>query len=376
MSEDEKSYYQQHFPELERKYDSSIIFILSQLSNLKPTGLLGYISSLTWQTGENFKRLREHIFTKTSLAEIVNLPFNVFKDAYVDTGIYVISKKYKKAYGIYLFDKKAEIVNLNNITLKQIDRNFIKAPDYKVILDPISASIVDKINSKKGFTTLGEITSSTQGLAGNMYRLKPVKSAGLYPFLEKGQAHRYVLHIENLAYTDMSEKPSLRVFYETAPKILIRRVISRQDRILCAYTENRMVFKKDINPFILKDPEKGKTLYMLGIMNSRLISYLYINSSSIATKDDFRQTTLAELRKLPVPDIREDQILRSECFKTIVSIVSKYIDTTELIPFAKSDYDKNSLARKIESADRQIDELVYELYGLTKEEIEIVEGTK
>jgi hypothetical protein len=33
------------------------------------------------------------------------------------------------------------------------------------------------------------------------------------------------------------------------------------------------------------------------------------------------------------------------------------------------------LQRQIEAADRQIDALVYEFYGLTEEEIKIVEGT-
>lgn len=36
---------------------------------------------------------------------------------------------------------------------------------------------------------------------------------------------------------------------------------------------------------------------------------------------------------------------------------------------------KNGIWRKIEATDRQIDALVYELYGLTKEEIKIVEKT-
>jgi hypothetical protein len=32
------------------------------------------------------------------------------------------------------------------------------------------------------------------------------------------------------------------------------------------------------------------------------------------------------------------------------------------------------LTREVESTDKQIDDLVYELYGLTEEEIKIVEG--
>jgi hypothetical protein len=37
-------------------------------------------------------------------------------------------------------------------------------------------------------------------------------------------------------------------------------------------------------------------------------------------------------------------------------------------------HEKAALQRRIEMTDRQIDQLVYELYGLTAEEIKVVEG--
>jgi len=40
---------------------------------------------------------------------------------------------------------------------------------------------------------------------------------------------------------------------------------------------------------------------------------------------------------------------------------------------AKTEGDKNYLQRKCERLDKQIDQLVYQLYGLTEEEIRIVE---
>jgi hypothetical protein len=42
---------------------------------------------------------------------------------------------------------------------------------------------------------------------------------------------------------------------------------------------------------------------------------------------------------------------------------------------AKNPNDKIQLEREIEATDRQINQLVYELYGLTEEEITVVEGT-
>lgn len=42
--------------------------------------------------------------------------------------------------------------------------------------------------------------------------------------------------------------------------------------------------------------------------------------------------------------------------------------------FAKSDSDKKLYEQKIAMLDKKIDDLVYKLYGLTEEEIKIVEG--
>ena len=41
---------------------------------------------------------------------------------------------------------------------------------------------------------------------------------------------------------------------------------------------------------------------------------------------------------------------------------------------ARADHDKTLIQRQISATDGQIDKLVYELYGLTEEEIKIVEG--
>jgi hypothetical protein len=43
-------------------------------------------------------------------------------------------------------------------------------------------------------------------------------------------------------------------------------------------------------------------------------------------------------------------------------------------PAAKTEHEKTVIQRQIEATDKQIDQLVYELYALTEEEIKIVEG--
>jgi len=193
MGTGEKKYYQNHHVELQRKYDSSVVFILAMLAKLKPSGYLGFISSVAWQTGENFSKLREHLFDKAGVVSLVNLPFDVFRNAYVDTGVYILSRMQRDSYGIYRFPKKEQICDLSNIEYVNIPRDMVLAPDYKIVLEPKAHTMLSRF-SGDFFSPLGEFTISTQGLAGNRFEQKDTQERKTwYPFFAKGQVHRYSL---------------------------------------------------------------------------------------------------------------------------------------------------------------------------------------
>jgi hypothetical protein len=58
----------------------------------------------------------------------------------------------------------------------------------------------------------------------------------------------------------------------------------------------------------------------------------------------------------------------------MVKLVERILDSHQQSAAAKIEHEKTALQRPIEATARQIDALVYELYGLTEEEIKIVEG--
>jgi hypothetical protein len=58
----------------------------------------------------------------------------------------------------------------------------------------------------------------------------------------------------------------------------------------------------------------------------------------------------------------------------MVSLVERMLDLHKRLAAAKAPDDKTKLQRQIDATDREIDQLVYDLYGLTEEEIQIVEG--
>lgn len=114
-----------------------------------------------------------------------------------------------------------------------------------------------------------------------------------------------------------------------------------------------MVFKKDVNPFVVTD-DKYDAQFVLGILASSLISYLYLNPSPIDTKDNFRQTTLGELRVIPVATPEQQAGITALVEQTLAA---KTTDATA---------DTSAL-------EAAIDVLVYRLYVLEYPEVLLVD---
>jgi len=58
----------------------------------------------------------------------------------------------------------------------------------------------------------------------------------------------------------------------------------------------------------------------------------------------------------------------------MVALVEQMLDLNKRLAAAKAPHEKEVLAGMIDATDRQIDRLVYELYGLAEDEVAIVEG--
>ena len=73
----------------------------------------------------------------------------------------------------------------------------------------------------------------------------------------------------------------------------------------------------------------------------------------------------------PIDPSNPDDVAKHD---RMVSLVETMLDLHRRLPSASTDHEKALIERQIEATDWQIDTLVYELYGLTEDEIRIVEG--
>ncbi len=112
--------------------------------------------------------------------------------------------------------------------------------------------------------------------------------------------------------------------------------------------------------------------YLLGILNSRLGWYL-ISRHCTQIQNGY-QLIFKYLGKIPIPALDLADPADKKKHDEMVKLVEKMLDLHKRLADARLENEKERIQRQIDGIDRAIDSLVYELYGLTDEEIRIVEG--
>ena len=156
---------------------------------------------------------------------------------------------------------------------------------------------------------------------------------------------------EYLKYGEWLHRPRPSYIFDNE-KLLVQRIRNPKlkTRIVCTYDNSGYINGTGISNIILMDKHKG--LYslkcLLGIMNSKLVNYWFsYHFVDVNIKPE-------QLRKIPLPNSLTEQ--------SLVLLVDKILSIKHINPNA----DTSAL-------EREIDGLVYGLYGLTEEEVEVVE---
>ena len=109
--------------------------------------------------------------------------------------------------------------------------------------------------------------------------------------------------------------------------------------------------------------------FILGLLNSKLLNW-YNTKISTQMRGGYWSFESKYIGKWPICDINpSNQGKRDQ----VVELVKSVIAVGEQAAASKTAQDRKMLARQREITERQINQLVYKLYGLTSEEIALVE---
>ncbi len=113
--------------------------------------------------------------------------------------------------------------------------------------------------------------------------------------------------------------------------------------------------------------------YLLGLLNSQLLS-AYLKSISSTFRGGYIALNRQYIEQLPIRAIDFTNAADVARHDKMVALVERMLLLHQQRASAQTETDQQVFQRQIDATDKLIDALVYELYEVTEEEIEIVEG--
>ena len=385
VGENAVAHLREKFESAGREVDSYALFMEQGFRLTRPGGMVSMIVPTGWYSGARYPALRRYLAKNTDPTVFINLPYDVFADAWVDTTVFAAAKRRQPVAWprtepgrvcLKTFPKRHRIKSASEFdvdtTSADVAAWFQDGSDvYLTYANETASATLRKIEKHcVPFSTYADIQ---RGVTPFNLTDKPTHKTSRPAF--EGTVRRYLLDRGPQKYvrfddTLMEPKPAR---YFEGPRLLIRELISRQFQIQAVKASDDFVTNKSMQS-ALALPNGPRLEFLLGCFNSKLLSWYFLQKSNIAQRDDFPKIVLKETRSLPFPKIDLKKPADRARHDRLVALVDKMLALTPKLHAAKSDAERATLQNAVTATDQQIDALVYELYGLTEDEIKLVEG--
>lgn len=156
----------------------------------------------------------------------------------------------------------------------------------------------------------------------------------------------------------------------TSPKILVPDIA---DRASFALDESGQYAFTSGYGITLKDSISETYKYILGLLNSKVLDF-YLKQVSTSLRGGFFRYFTQFIEKIPIRTLKFDNPNDVTMHNKMVELVDQMLELNKKLAESKVPQTAEMLRRQIKSIDRQINQLVYLLYDLTREEIESVES--
>jgi hypothetical protein len=376
----QKSYFNEHFKATEGRFDTFELFIEQAITLCRERGAVGYIVPSPLLSNLYARRLRRHILDNCSLEEVTNFGIDVFADPTIHTCIIILSPGRKTNKAVKVRKQVQSQEALTRAYDYQIPQDQLgKNPNcvFDIFFDPQVSDLLHRIG-KLG-SPLGGICFIRQCIKtgdDEKYVQTSTRAPGKQwkPSLRGRSIERYYTRESDLYVkygSWLARNWANKSFYET-PKIAIRET---GNRITATLDLEQRYFLSSLYAIYPKSPTERMSLaYLLAILNSSLATYFVKKVALELTTGAFTKLRTNQLARLPIHCINfsgDDDKARHDA---MVALVEQMLAAKKQLAAAQSDADKDFYGNNCAGLDRQIDALVYELYGLTAEEIKIVEG--
>lgn len=321
-------------------------------------GVQAYIIPSTILQNEYLKNVRKLLVAENHLVNIVSFGNRVF-DAVTDSIICVCRKgKYPSLMRFMrvndLSFKTESSCDYNPDMWDDSEKNYVI--DTRTTKQ--DASIFEKM--ERGNNTLGDLYVVYVGIVANGIKKflhhSPINNRCKKYLQGKHIDHFqikfksiYIEFVKSLLHSNTDES-----VYELERKILVRKT---GNILIATIDEEQYYTDQSIYNVYLRRSSSYNDYVTTAILNSTLMNY-YFNRKLITNADVFPYIKGIHLKSFPLPSLAKKSEVVSRTEKKVREVIA---------------IKRTSFSADTSSLESEIDQLVYKLYGLTEEEIAIVE---
>ncbi|MFM6106102.1 MAG: Eco57I restriction-modification methylase domain-containing protein, partial [Sphaerospermopsis kisseleviana] len=368
LEKPEFNYYLNTYQGAEYQFDAYVLFW--ELATILSKYFICYITPNTWLNNQKNKLIRNIILNLTILKIADFSKTKVFEDATVLPIITLIHKALQPTHQTEILMPSLE--NNSQLMSKYIvNQSLWQQDELKIInIDLTEKDISLRNKIEDGSQLLKELAIIKFGIKiyetgkGNPKQKKEDAQNRIFeanfqvddtyrPYLEGKDINKYFVSWQNrwIKYGQNLAAPRDISLFE-GQRILVRRIVGRT--LIACYTNDNFVTSQLLQ--IVKPYDESLTKYILGIINSQLMAF-YFKKKYNRQDITFPEIRIYELCSLPI------KISHNK------SDLEKIVD--QILIAKKADPNANTTALEAE-----IDQMVYQLYNLTAEEIKIIESSR
>lgn len=319
------------------------------------------------------KAIRAWLLNENSICELVSFEDQVFETAVVDSILLSFQREQRKSEFVRARRKvsQRDVQKTQPITIPVSYFQLSPSAQFDLNFTPAKLELYRKI--KANSVELVRISETKDGIIQGKVEdhlfLRTKQNAEFKPILFGEDVDRYsVTFRKNWVNYRPEEMMALEIerrgegvrpgLWMREPRIFERpKILTRQtaDEIIAAYDEKNFYYANTLHGTAITD-KSFHPHYVLGVLNSRITTWYYRSNTDEEGKV-FAQIKIELLRKMPIPKADKDRQ------RPVIQLVDR------ILAAKQRDAEAGTSA-----LEREIDELVYALYGLTPEEKALVQA--
>lgn len=371
MTPQAKRYYYENYKLAEYQVNLYPLFIEKADRLLAAQGTLTFITPNNWLTINTNKTLRGFVLGRSSI-QIVNFYARVFESADVDSAILIYEKgehnphvrlleytdtfhELKSAPAAFFSSQRECVINVE--MFKGDSTSFDLISKIETNATPLRLHADVKVGlGAYGFGD-GIPAQTKDMIKQRIYHSTKKEGADWHKYLEGSDVCRYHLGWsgEYLKHGDHLREPRRNWALFSSRRILVRQIPNKPPYCIHAcYTDKTLLNDRNsMNVINLKaDP-----LAILAVLNSRLLSFWFALKFGKLQRGLFPQFKANELADFPIP-------------KKLSSVEKRLADLAR----EATELRREDISADIRQVDKKIDAIVYEAFGLTADEIAVVQA--